>query len=75
MKDENLEKLFYAIAALLVVSGVVIRILALSENQLGLHLILSGLLAGVVAILMHMKRVNESEQQHADLESKHLHKP
>ena len=63
MKDRNLEKLLYKVAALLVLSGITIWLFVLPENFLGLYLILSGLITGVVAIFLHMKYMNELEEQ------------
>ena len=75
MKDRSIEKLLYKIAALLVVCGAVVRILGLSENYLGLHLILSGLITGVIAIFMYMKYENEQEQKEIGMKEKqHLKK-
>ena len=62
MKDRNFEKLLYKLAALLVLSGIIIRLFILPENLLGLYLTLSGLITGVVAIFLHMKYVNVLEQ-------------
>lgn len=67
MKDRNIEKLLYKIAAVLVVCGAVVRILGLSDNYLGLHLVLSGLITGVVAIFLYMKYENEQEQKKVDV--------
>ncbi len=74
MKDRNLETLLYTIATLLVGSGIAVRMLGLSENQMGLHLILTGLLVSVAAIMMHMRRINESEQEHNSIKERHYHK-
>ncbi|GAB3536968.1 hypothetical protein GCM10027443_28670 [Pontibacter brevis] len=65
MKDRNIEKLLYKLAAFLVICGAVVRFLHLSDNYLGLHLILSGLITGVVAIFMYMNHENELEQKRA----------
>ncbi|MFD3003779.1 hypothetical protein ACFS7Z_25710 [Pontibacter toksunensis] len=65
MKDRHVEKLLYKIAAVLVVCGAVVRILGLSDNYLGLHLILSGLITGVIAIFLYIKYENEQEQNRA----------
>lgn len=73
MKEINLEKLLYSISVLLVASGLTVRVLELSDNLLGLHLILSGLLVGLVAILMQMKRVHDLEQKETNMK-KHLHR-
>lgn len=70
MKDRNIEKLLYKIAVFLVICGAVVRFLNLSENYLGLHLILSGLITGVVAIFLYMKYENELEQKKAALKEK-----
>ena len=70
MKDRNIEKLLYKIAVLLVVCGAVVRFLHLSENYLGLHLILSGLITGVIAIFLYMKYENEQEQKRMSLKRK-----
>lgn len=75
MKDRNIEKLLYKIAALLVICGAVVRFLNLSDNYLGLHLILSGLITGVIAIFLYMKYENELEQKRTTLKEKqHLKK-
>ena len=75
MKDRNFEKLLYKLAALLVLSGIIIRLFILPENLLGLYLTLSGLITGVVAIFLHMKYVNELEQKQAHInEERHLKK-
>lgn len=63
MKDRHIEMLLYKIAAFLIVCGAVVRILGLSDDYLGLHLILSGLITGVIAIFMYMKYENEQEQK------------
>ena len=70
MKDRNIEKLLYKIAAILVVCGAVVRILGLSDNYLGLHLILSGLITGVIAIFLYMKYENEQEQKKVAMKDK-----
>ena len=75
MKDRNLEKMLYKVAALLVLSGIAVWLFVLPENLLGLYLILSGLIMGVVAIFLHMKYVNELEQKQAHInEERHLKK-
>ncbi|MCJ8167290.1 hypothetical protein MKJ04_20790 [Pontibacter sp. E15-1] len=74
MKDRNLEKLFYKLATLLVACGIAVRFFDLSENMLGLHMILSGLLAGLVAILLHMRHANEMEQKKSAPQEKQLKK-
>ena len=71
MKDRNFEKLLYKLAALLVLSGIIIRLFILPENLLGLYLTLSGLITGVVAIFLHMKYVNELEQKQAHIKEEH----
>ena len=63
MKERTIEKLLYKIAVLLVVCGAVVRFLHLSENYLGLHLILAGLITGVIAIFLYMKYENEMEHK------------
>lgn len=74
MKDRNLEKMLYKVAALLVLSGIAVWLFVLPENLLGLYLILSGLITGVVAIFLHMKYMNELEQQQAHIKEEHLKK-
>ncbi|WP_439880282.1 hypothetical protein ACSX1A_14090 [Pontibacter sp. MBLB2868] len=70
MRTRTIEKLLYKIAAFLVLIGAIIRIMHLSENNLGLYLILAGHVAGVAAIFMYMKYVNDMEQQkHVSKES------
>lgn len=63
MKDRIVEKLLYKIAVLLVICGAFIRFLELSENYLGLYLILAGHVLGVVGIFMYMGYVNNMEQK------------
>ncbi|MDX5421915.1 MAG: hypothetical protein LPK07_06800 [Hymenobacteraceae bacterium] len=70
MKQRTIEKLLYKIAALLVVSGAVIRILHLSDNYLGLYLMLAGHILGIIAIFMYMKYVNNLEQKNKHLEER-----
>lgn len=70
MKDRNIEKLLYKLAALLVICGAVVSFLNLSDNYLGLHLILSGLITGVVAIFLYMKYENDLEQKRTMLKEK-----
>ena len=65
MKDRNVEKLLYKVATLLVLAGIAIRLFVLPENLLGLYLILSGLMTGVAAIFLHMRHINETEQEKA----------
>ena len=72
MKDRNFEKMLYKLAALLVLSGIAIRLFILPDNLLGLYLTLSGLITGVAAIFLHMKHINELEQQQASLKEKQL---
>ncbi|GAA4442377.1 hypothetical protein GCM10023188_42010 [Pontibacter saemangeumensis] len=74
MKDRNVEKLLYKVAAVLVLSGIVIRLFILPENFLGLYLTLSGLITGVAAIFLHMKYINELEQKEPPLEKEQLKK-
>ena len=75
MKDSNFEKLLYKIAALLVACGAVVRFLDLSDNYLGLHLILAGLIIGAAAIFVQMWHQNQAEQRkHAELKDRHLKK-
>ena len=74
MKDRNFEKLLYKLAALLGLSGIIIRLFILPENLLGLYLTLSGLITGVVAIFLHMKYMNELEQQQAHIKEEQLKK-
>lgn len=70
MKDRIIGKLLYKIATFLVVCGAVVRFLDLSENYLGLHLILSGLVTGVISIFLYMKHENELEQKRVALKEK-----
>lgn len=74
MKDRNFEKLLYKVATLLVLSGIAIRLFILPENLLGLYLILSGLITGVAAIFLHMRYINETEQEKAHLKEEQLKK-
>jgi nitrate/nitrite transporter NarK len=75
MKDSKFEKLLYKMAALLVVFGAVVRFLNLSDNYLGLHLILAGLIIGAAAIFVQMWHQNQSEQQkHAELKERRFKK-
>lgn len=70
MKDRIIGKLLYKIAALLVVCGLLACFLNSSESYFGLHLILSGLITGVIAIFLYMKHENELEQKRAALKEK-----
>ena len=70
MKDRSIEKLLYKIAALLVVCGILACFFPSSESYLGLHLILSGLITGVVAIFLYMKHENDMEQKRTVLKQK-----
>jgi len=74
MKDRNIEKLLYKLAALLVVCGAAVRMLDVAENQLGFHLILCGLMTGLVAIMLHMKYVNDLEHRKIPPKDKELRK-
>ena len=74
MKDRNAEKLLYKVAAVLVLSGIAIRLFILPDNFLGLYLTLSGLITGVAAIFLHMKYINELEHRESPLEKEHLKK-
>ncbi|PRY13713.1 hypothetical protein CLV24_10583 [Pontibacter ummariensis] len=70
MQLRTIEKLLYKIAVLLVILGAVVRFLHLSENYLGLYLILAGHIAGVVAIFLYMKYVNDMERKKQALKQK-----
>ncbi len=70
MKDRIIEKLLYKIAALLVVCGVLACFLNSSGSYFGLHLILSGLITGVIAIFLYMKYENELEQKRTAMKEK-----
>jgi nitrate/nitrite transporter NarK len=75
MKDSNFEKLLYKMAALLVVCGAVVRFLDLSDNYLGLHLILAGLIIGAAAIFVQMWHQNQSERRkHTNLKERQFKK-
>lgn len=63
MKDRTIEKLLYKLGVLLVICGAAIRLLQLSENYLGLYLVLAGHVLGVVGIFIYMKHVNDREQE------------
>ncbi|ARS36427.1 hypothetical protein [Pontibacter actiniarum] len=63
MKDRTIEKLLYKAAALLVICGTLVRILQLSDNYLGLYLMLAGLVLGATGIFRHMGYINSLEQR------------
>ncbi|GAB3821832.1 hypothetical protein [Pontibacter rugosus] len=63
MKQQPLDRLLYLLGFLLLLSGVVIRVLDLSEHHLGLYLILGGLTLGLVMILHNMRQSCEREQE------------
>jgi hypothetical protein len=68
MRTRKVEKLLYKVAALLVVAGAIIRIFHLSNTGLGLYLILAGHVAGITAIFMYMKYVNDKEYERQRLQ-------
>ncbi|GHA75099.1 hypothetical protein [Pontibacter akesuensis] len=74
MKQQALDNLLYLIGFLLVVSGVVVRVLNLSEHHLGLYLILGGLTLGLAIILHHMRQSCEREQEEKHKQTRHLEK-
>ncbi|TPE44087.1 hypothetical protein [Pontibacter mangrovi] len=63
MKEKNIERLLYKLAALLAVVGIALCVLQPSDNYLGLYFILAGHILGAAGIIAHMKRTNDLEHE------------